>query len=583
MPATLNESDVAACIARQLRARGVERVFGLCGGHIMPLWMAIDAEEISIVDVRDERAAAHMAQAHAEVTGSLGVALVTSGPGVTNALTGIANADVSRAPVLALSGCPPRPQIGRGALQDLDHSALANSVTRYARRILEPHLVPQSLDEAIARALGEAGEPGPALIDLPVDVLRARLPEAMARHYSPIAAEPLHQTCPPPEAIARAVELLWQAKRPLVISGRGARGAAGPLRTLLERLDAAYLDTGESRGLIPDAHNCVVSAMRGTVMQEADLVMTVGRRLDFQLAYGSPAVFGADRFVRIADCASELRDNRRGDVELFGTPARILEALVTAAGNRSTRGDRSWIARMRAGHRERAARLSRSLEEAPDGGDGRMHPNRLLGTIRERFGAEAIYVVDGGDFLSFARLALSGWIVLDPGALGCIGVGVPYGIAASLAAPERPVIVATGDGAFGFNAIEIETAVRHRAPVLIVVANNEAWQIEVHDQAERYGKDVGTRLGPSDYAAMARALGMHGERVERAEDLTAALSRAAASRPALVDVLVTADAVSSDARSGLAKVPDLQAIDAWDEAERRWQQGYRREPAAPRQ
>ncbi len=161
-------------------------------------------------------------------------------------------------------------------------------------------------------------------------------------------------------------------------------------------------------------------------------------------------------------------------------------------------------------------------------------------------------------------------MMLDPGPFGCIGVGVPYGIAASLAFPDRPVVVATGDGAFGFNAIEVDTAVRHKAPVLIVVANNGAWQIEVHDQTVTYGKVVGTRLQFSDHAAMARAFGMHAERVETEEQLKPAIERALAHRPALLDVVVTPEAVSSDAKTGLAWVPDLQPLAAWNDAERRW-------------
>jgi acetolactate synthase I/II/III large subunit len=187
-------------------------------------------------------------------------------------------------------------------------------------------------------------------------------------------------------------------------------------------------------------------------------------------------------------------------------------------------------------------------------------------------GPDAIAITGGGDFLSFARVGLSAPSMLDPGPFGCIGVGVPYGIAASLAFPDRPVVV-TGDGAFGFNAIEIDTAVRHKAPVLFVVANNGAWQIEVHDQTVTYGKVVGTRLQFSDHAAMARAFGMHTERVETQEQLGPAIARTLARRPALLDVVVMPEAVSSDAKTGLTWVPDLQPLAAWDDAERRWRGG----------
>jgi acetolactate synthase-1/2/3 large subunit len=565
----ISPDSAAGLIARLLKRRGVKRVFALCGGHIMPIWMRLDAEGIRIIDVRDERAAVHMAQAHAELTGELGVALVTAGPGMTNSITGIANAHVSRAPVLVMSGGSPRPQENRGGLQDLDHTQLVRSITRYARTVREPSLVPQELDEAIARAFGEGGEPGPSYIDFPTDTLRALVakPLQLEEHLS---VKPRPVTRPDPAQIAAAVDLLWSARRVLVISGRGARGAGPELIALLDRLGAVYLDTGESRGLVPDSHPSVVGAMRGAVMGDADVVLTVGRRLDFQLAYGSPAVFKSATFVRLADIPAELRDNRRGAVEILATPAETLRLLVEAAGNRVSEVDRSWAAQLRGGHQERARKLRHSMASAPNGSDGRLHPNKVLSALQEAIGQDAIVITDGGDFLSFARVGLSASAMLDPGPFGCIGIGVPYGIAASLAFPDKPVVVATGDGAFGFNAIEVDTAVRHQAPVLIVVANNGAWQIEVHDQQVTHGRVVGTKLQFSDHAAMARSFGMHAERVETEAQLKPAIARALANRPALLDMVVTPEAVSSDAKTGLAWVPDLQPLAAWEEAERNW-------------
>jgi acetolactate synthase-1/2/3 large subunit len=565
----LSRDSVAGCIARVLKARGIERIFALCGGHIMPIWMRLDAEGIRIIDVRDERAAVHMAQAQAELTGGLGVALVTAGPGVTNAMTGIANAHVSRAPVLVLSGTPPRPQENRGGLQDVDHTLLVRSITRYARTVREPAQVLAELDEAIARAFGECGEPGPAYLDFPTDTLRSEIPKALqlAEH---IEAKPRTEILPDPGSIDRAVDILWSARRVLVISGRGARTAGTELVQLLDKLQAVYLDTGESRGLVADTHPAVVAAMRGAVMSDADVVLTVGRRLDFQLAFGSPAVFGNARFVRIGDVPGELRDNRRGAVEICASPAAALRALIAAAGNRRPAVDAHWAAKLRSAHAERAGKLRTSMAAAAAGKDGRLHPNKVLAAIQDRLDASAIVVNDGGDFLAFGRIGLASSTMLDPGPFGCIGVGVPYGIAASLAFPDRKVVVATGDGAFGFNAIEIDTAVRHKAPVVIVVANNGAWQIEVYDQTVTHGKVVGTKLQFSDHAAMARAFGMHGERVENPAELGPALDRAFANRPALVDVVVTPEAISSDAKTGLAWVPDLQPLAAWDDAERKW-------------
>jgi len=562
----------AAVIARFLRERGVDRVFGLCGGHIMPIWMRIDAERIRIVDVRDERAAVYMAHAHAELTGELGVVLITAGPGVTNAMTGIANAHVSRAPLLLLSGVPPRGQENRGALQDMAHTEFVRPLTRYARTVREPALILQELDEAVARAFGQGGEPGPVYLDFPVDTLRAPVPKAvqLVEHF---AAKPRPRVIPDPAQVDRAVDLLWSARRVLVITGRGARGAGDSLAKLLDRLGALYLDTGESRGLIPENHPAVVAAMRGSVMGEAEVVVTLGRRLDFQLAYGSPAVYGNAKFLRIADVPSELRDNRRGAVELYATPVLAIDALLQAAGERPSAADRAWARSVRAKHLERTAKLLDSMRGAAPGNDGRMHPNRLLAALRDALPQDAVIVADGGDFLSFARVGIPASTYLDPGSLGCIGIGTPFGIAASLAYPDRVVAVLTGDGSFGFNAMEIDTAARHKAPVLIVVANNGGWAIEVRDQQETHGKVVGTRLQYADHAAMARAFGLHGERVEQVDELASAIGRALANRPALLDVVVTPEAVSSDAKSGLAWVPDLQAIAAWEEAETKWRGG----------
>jgi acetolactate synthase-1/2/3 large subunit len=569
VPPPITSASSAAVIARFLKARGVERVYALCGGHIMPMWMQLDAHGIRIVDVRDERAAVYMAHAEAQLNGGFGVALVTAGPGVTNAMTGIANANVAKVPLLVLSGTPPRPQENRGALQDMVHTDLVRSITRYARTVREPSLVLQELDEAVSRALGEGGEPGPVYLDFPVDTLRAEPPAAtlLDEHFAGKAAPVF---APDPAQVRAAADLLFSAKRPLFISGRGARGAGRSLSALLERLGAAYLDTGESRGLVPEDHPSVVAAMRGSVMGQADLVITVGRRLDFQLAYGSPAVFAEAKFIRIADCAGELRDNRRGAVELFATPHLALEAILNASGDRKPSTDREWLTGLRAKHEERSKKLAVSMKDAPAGSDGRMHPNRAVAALRDALPDDAIVVADGGDFLSFARVGLPASTYLDPGSLGCIGVGTPFGIAASLARPKQTVVVATGDGAFGFNAMEIDTAVRHKAPVLIAVANNGSWAIEVRDQQETHGKVVGTRLQYADHAAMARAFGMHAERVEKAEDLPGAIERAMANRPALLDIIVTPEAASSDAKSGLAWVPDLQALEAWDDAERKW-------------
>ncbi|WP_349368906.1 thiamine pyrophosphate-binding protein [Salinarimonas sp.] len=559
--------SVAAWIARFLAARGVDRVFGLQGGHIQPIWDHAARLGIRIVDVRHECAAVHMAHAHAELTGGIGVAMVTAGPGVTNTVTAVANASLARVPVLVIGGCTSRPQANMGPLQDIPHVDILRPVTRLARTARVPDQVLRELDEALARAMGDMGEPGPVYLEIPTDVLRTSVPDGLVLDDW-MRPKPTRVLPPDPQGVAEAAEALFSARRPVVISGRGAAGAGEALVRLLDASGALYLDTQESRGLVPADHPAVVGAMRGAVMAEADLVVTVGRKLDYQLGYGSPAVFPNARFVRIADTAGELVDNRRGAPELLATPALALDAIAAAGQGRASGLDRAWAEGLRARQRDRTAPAGRAAPRT--GSDGRIHPLAVFEALREVAAPDHIAVADGGDFLSFARVGLASRTYLDAGAFGCLGVGVPYAVAASLAFPERQVIAVTGDGAFGLNAMEMDTAVRHGAKPVIVVSNNGAWNIERYDQESNYGgRVVGTMLRYSDYAGMARALGLHAERVEDPADLPGALSRALANAPALVDVATSGDAVSSDAKKGLGFVPDYQPLFAWDEAERR--------------
>jgi acetolactate synthase I/II/III large subunit len=563
----------AAWIARFLKARGIDRVFGLQGGHIQPIWDHAARLGIRIIDVRDEGAAVHMAHAHAELTGSPAVAMVTAGPGVTNTVTAVANASIARMPVLLIGGCPPRPQVNMGPLQDIPHADILRPVTRLSRTARVPDQVLRELDEVMARAMGDLGEPGPAYIEIPTDVLRAEIPAALvlAEWLEP---KPARDIPPDPKQVAAAVEALWSARRLVVITGRGARAAGDALIRLLEACGALYLDTQESRGLVPPDHPSMVGAVRAAAMTEADTVLLVGRKLDYQLGYGSPAVFpNAVRFIRIADNAGELIDNRRGRPELLASPRLALEAIVAAAGNRQSNVDKDWADSLRRKQRERTApgKPASELRTA----DGKIHPMQIFAAIAQAASPDYIGIAGGGDLLSFARIGLASRVYMDSGAFGCLGVGVPYGIAAALAFPGRQVISVNGDGAFGFNAMEIDTAVRHGARAVFIVSNNAAWNIERYDQEVNYGgRVVGTLLRHSDYAAMARALGAYGERVENQADLPAALERALAHAPAVIDVITSQSAVSSDAKKGLGFVPDYQPLEAWNEAE-----VMRRQPA----
>lgn len=562
-----DEFSCAAWIARFLKERGIDRIFGLQGGHIQPIWDHIAKLGIRIIDVRDEGAAVHMAHAHAELTEQIGVAIVTAGPGVTNTVTAMANASLARAPVLLIGGCTSRPQANMGPLQDIPHVDILRPVTRHARTARVPEQVIREFDEALARATGDASEPGPVYIEIPTDVLRSNVPQQLVLDDW-LRPKPRRLLPPDPQAIAQAVDIIWSAKRPLVITGRGARQAGPQLVRFLDATGALYLDTQESRGLVPAGHPSTVAAVRAAAMTEADVVLLIGRKLDYQLGYGSPAVFPEARFIRIADSAGELFDNRRGQPELLASPHLALEAMLEAAGNRELDIDRQWADGMRQKHGERVA-AGRSTTPTV-GTDGRIHPQAIFSAIAEVADPDYIGIADGGDLLSFARTGIQSNIYMDAGAFGCLGVGVPFAIAAALAMPDRQVISVNGDGAFGINAMELDSAVRHGAKVVFIVSNNAAWNIERLDQEMNYGgRVVGTTLRHSDYAGLARALGAHGQRVESSGDLPAAIKTALENAPALIDVVTSQTVVSSDAQKGLGFVPDFQALTAWDEAERK--------------
>jgi acetolactate synthase I/II/III large subunit len=564
--------SVAEIVARFLVARGVDRIFGLQGGHIQPIWDHLHRLGVRIVDVRDEGAAVHMAHAHAQLAGGVGIAMATAGPGVTNCVTAITNAHLERVPVLLIGGCPPVPQDDLGPLQGIDHVALMQPVTRQARTLRVAEQIARDLDKAWALAEGDGGPPGPVYLDIPTDVLRQTVPSACVLDEH-LRRKTRPRMAPDAGLVAEAAALLRAARRPLVITGRGARGAGAAATQLLDASGALYLDTQESRGLVDGAHASVVGAVRARAIQEADVVLVVGRKLDYQLAYGSPAVFANARFIRIADHADELRDNRRGEVEMLADAGLAMGALAAAVGTPSSTLDRDWTAALRAEHVKRAAKHAEAMASAPAGKDGHIHPNRICAALRKVLQPDAITVADGGDLLSFARMGLEPRTYLDAGAFGCLGVGTPYAVAAALLHPDKQVVAITGDGAFGINAMEIDSAKRHGAKAVFIVSNNAAWNIERLDQEMNYGgRVVGTTLAWSDYAGMARAFGLHAERVTDPARLEGAIRDALANAPALIDVVTTRDALSSDAGKGLGWVPDRQALTAWDEAEQKRRQ-----------
>jgi acetolactate synthase-1/2/3 large subunit len=468
-----------------------------------------------------------------------------------------------------MSARVPDPQAGMGALEEVPQADLVRPVCRYVREISDARHVLSGLHRAATIALGSDGPPGPVYVDFTPNLLKEPIADwHLDPHwFIPIARPP---RLPNNDCIALAAKLIRDSRRPLAIGGRGALGAGAALEKFLRTSGCLYLDTRESRGALSPDNPHWIPALRGRALAEADLVITLGRRLDFELAYGSGAVFSESaRFIRIGRSAEELSENRCGDVEVCADVDAALEGLLNA-GAKPANADTDWRDELMRSNAEKTRPKTPGLHTKPPGSDGRMHPLTLIEAINRITDNETISIVDGGDILSFARIGLRTHTYLDLGPFGCLGSGAPYAVAAALAFPSRRVVALIGDGAFGFAAMEIETAVRAGARALFVVANNDAWNIERQDQLSKYpDQELGSTLSPARYDLLAKALGAYGERVERAEELADALQRGLANLPAVIDVAVTRDAVSPDTKSGLANVPPLHATQSWEDAERR--------------
>jgi len=564
-PASLS---VAELVARYLVSQNVSRIYGLVGGHIQPLWDAAARAGIQIVDVCHEGSAVSMAHAEAELSGRVGVAMVTAGPGLTNAVTAIANASVSRVPVVVISGRPPRPQAGLGAMQEIPQAEIIRPLTRHVETVLDSRHLLERLDAVLLAAMGTDSSPGPSYIDFPTDLLSEPVHQTNILRIQ-LTLRMLHPRVPNAGTIEAARLLIAKSRRPLLIAGRSAHFAADVLARYLNLSGVLYLDTGESRGAISHTHSSYVPAMRSRVMQEADLVITVGRKLDYQLAYGSPAVFSPSAsFLRIGRSFDEISENRRGDVEIQADTAAALTALADTKAIPDY-PDREWLNTMRLENNARQERLRKTMAQQASGSDGRMHPYRLIKAIDTYLDEQSVLVMDGGDILSFARVGLRAVRSLDCGAMGCLGVGVPFAAGAAISHPERRLFAVIGDGSFGLTAMDVSTAARHRAKVLFIIANNAVWNIDRHDQLERYGGHlVGVELPDHRYDLLAQSLGLYAEMIDQAEELDAAISRGLENAPALLNVRISRDAVSADFKNGLAEVPPHQALRKWDQLEK---------------
>ncbi|MBX3180882.1 MAG: hypothetical protein KF886_26340 [Candidatus Hydrogenedentes bacterium] len=527
--------------AKTLKAAGVECVFTLSGGHIMPIYAGCQEEGIDIIDVRHEQAAAHAADAWSRVRpGGIGVALVTAGPGVTDAVTGVANAWRANAPMLVIGGQGPFFNRGRGSLQEMDHVALMRPITKWADACYATDRIPEYIELAIRHAV--SGIPGPAFLEIPMDILMSEADGEVRI--------PRIQTAPPAIApdktqVCAALELLAAADRPLLMAGTSVKWsrAEAALARFLDRTHMPAYTNGMGRGTVPRDSRHLFNRTRREALEQSDVVILAGAVLDFRLAFGD-SIPASAKIIQLEMDNTLIGQNRPSDVALVGNLACSFDALCAALDAGGVQLDFSaYAAALRAKEDARAAALSEtaSSDQVP------IHADRLCREIADFVDDDMIVIGDGGDIVAKTAKVLpvpKNGYWMDPGPLGTLGVGMPFALAAQKAHPDKRVLIVYGDGSFGLNGFEYDTAIRHNLPIVGIVGNDAAWGQMMRPQLAVYHDKppVATQLLYTRYDQVVQALGGHGEHVTEPGQIRPALERAFASgKPALVNVEIERD------------------------------------------
>ena len=528
-------------VAKVLKAAGVDCVFTLSGGHVMGIYDGCLDEGIDVVDVRHEQAAVHAADAWARLhPGRVGVAILTAGPGVTDGVTGVANAWRASSPIIVFGGQGPFANLRRGSLQEMDHVGVMRPITKWADACYQTERIPEYVELAIRHAL--SGVPGPSFLEIPMDVLHAPVetepPMPALRDYRV-------RNAAPDDAIREALDVLAGAQRPMVMAGTGVKWSEGQT-ALIELLDATDLPVfcnGMGRGAVPWDHPSFLNRCRKDALAGADAVVLAGTPLDFRMKFG--ATIPADaKIVQLDLDETLIGQNRAADVGLVGnlgaTFARMLELMAADDRKLSFAGWRDEL-------RERETELEAGFRSQLDSDEIPIDPLRLCREIAGVVTDDMIVIGDGGDIVAQAAKVLrvpKDGLWMDPGPLGTLGVGMPFALAAQRAHPDRRVLIVYGDGSFGLNGFEFDTAVRFGLPIVGVVGNDAAWGQMMRPQAMIYGADrlVATELASTRYDLIVEAMGGHGEHVTEPDAIGPAMERALASgKPALVNVEMRTD------------------------------------------
>jgi acetolactate synthase I/II/III large subunit len=528
-------------VAKTLKREGVEVVFTLSGGHIAAVYDGCVREGIRVVDTRHEQAAVHAAEGWAKCTRKPGVALLTAGPGVTDGVTGVANAFLAGSPVLVIGGAAPLSLWDRGALQEMNQIDLLRPITKWARTVHETSRLAEYTASAFRQMLND--KPGPTFLEMPMDVMNNLADtDTLFDPGEPEYYRYSGRIAPDPDMVVKAAALLEKAQRPVIMAGTAVWwcDAAEPLRQLAERLNAPVFLNGAGRGCLPPTHPLFFTASRRKALEGSDTILAIGTRMDFRLNHGQPRLIPKEANIIWFDIAGEdVGINRGAAAALVGDVGLSMRQLTEATRQLA---EADWLDYIRREERNALGRdgALMSSDDVP------IHPMRFCREIRDFIDEDTTVVGDGGDIVSYAARVINVYkpgYWLDAGPMGCLGTGTGFAMAAQIARPGKKVLIVHGDGAFGLNGMEFESMARHKLPIVSIIGNDGAWGQIKHPQKAILGHATAAELSPGiRYDKMVESLGGYGELVERSEDIRPALERAFASGlPACVNVLINPD------------------------------------------
>ena len=527
-------SDVVSgghLVAKALKNEGVDTIFTLCGGHIIDIYDGCIDEGIRIIDVRHEQTAAHAADGYARQTGRLGCVVTTAGPGCTNAVTGVATAFRSESPILHIGGQSSLTQHKMGSLQDLPHVDMMKPITKFASGVFSTERIADMISMAARECF--SGAYGPSYLEIPRDILDAEVQTARVVVPKPGSYRSSVKSIGDPADIEKLADILVKAERPAVLLGQQVWSSRGHEDAInfVRALDIPAYMNGASRGMLPQSDPHHFDRTRSDAFKNADVILIVGTPFDFRMGYGK-RISKEATLVQVDQSYATVGKNRDISLGLAGDPGAILAAVSQAATGRIDDGARQQRQKWMVELREIEATKLDKLMPMFTTDQNPIHPYRLAYEINEFLGEDTIYIGDGGDIVTISAQAVrprnpGQW--MDPGALGSLGVGTGFSMAAKLAHPNKEVVCLYGDGAFGMTAFDMETAQRFGAPYLAVVGNNSAMNQIRYGQLSKYGEergDVGNKLGDVPFSKFGDMIGGYGEEVTEASQIQPAMQRA---------------------------------------------------------